>query len=157
MAKRRVSTRKGQPTRAVRFRRGLEELNGAFTRFRANVGRASMTSWKTNGVRLETLELRDVFSWNEPDRKIADHVWVKLDDIENRDVIEKLLALDTPNVKRIVFNGIVYPYAEPMGGKGFHSFRGFHYSIGSIEVLETKPDVMTAVSKTEEEFLEAVG
>ena len=125
--------------KTVKFRDALAEYVGKEMKFRAVLGRKSMTNWKTSGIRQETLELKAIYSWNCPDRLIADHVWVKLDDIINREMVEELINIKTTTVKRIVFTGVVYPYAEPFKGRGFLSYHGLHYSIGNIEINETRP------------------
>ena len=128
----------GTYTKNIRQRKGLEPFEGQKATFRATVGRASMTNWKTSGIRQPTLELKAIYAWDNPNRMIADHIWVKLNSIANKEVVESLLALETDNVKRIVFSGIVYSYIEAYGRKGFHHASP-HYSIGDIEVSETRP------------------
>lgn len=124
----------------VRYRTGLINYQGIRTRFRATIGRSSMTSWRTSGIRLQTLELNSIFAWDEPDKMLADHLWVKVDDIVNREVIDSLLELKTDIIKRIVFSGVVYPYCEPFRGRGFHSFRE-RFSIGEMRIEQTRPEV----------------
>ena len=134
-------------TKSVRFRRALELSLGKPIKFRATLGRKSMTSWKTTGARLETLELKCLYEWNDPDHLLADHIWIKMDDIENREVVEALLEMETEVTKRITFVGVPYSYAEPFRGRGFHSYHE-HYSIGEVEIQETRP-----ILKVETEYV----
>ena len=129
----------------IRRRRGLAAVEGMKTTFRAVLGRSSMTNFRTAGLRQATLELKDIYTWDAPDEMVADHLWVKLDSIHNREIIDNLISLDTENVKRIVFSGTVYNYSEPFGGRGFRRFSP-RYSIGDIEVRETRPLLAQAAS-----------
>ena len=129
----------------IRRRRGLEAVEGMKTTFRAVLGRVSMTNFRTAGLRQATLELKDLYTWDTPDEMAADHIWVKLDNIHNREIIDNLISLDTENVKRIVFIGTVYNYSEPFGGRGFRNFNP-RYSIRDIEVKETRPVPFPAAS-----------
>lgn len=130
-------------TKNIRYRSGLQEIEGQTIKFRATLGRTSMTNWRTAGSRQKTLELKSIYTWDAPDHMIADHIWVKLNTFQNQEIINKLIGLETDNVKRIVFTGTVYPYSEPFYGRGFHRFH-FRYSIKDIEVDETRPILETA-------------
>ena len=118
--------------RSVRYRERLADLVGQKVLFEANLGRMSMTSWRASGVRMETLELRSVFISTDP-RIVCDHLWVKIADFEDPESISRLKRAGK---RKIIFSGIPYSYAEPAGGKGFHSFRE-RFSIGDMEVLES--------------------
>ena len=124
-------------TKNIKSRKGLSELFGQTAQFRAIVGRPSMTSWKSDGLRQETLELKAIYCLDNPGRLLADHVWVKMADFENRDIIDSILKNQryTREAQKIVFSGTVYGYSEPLGGRGFHGFGGFRYSIGNMELL----------------------
>ena len=122
-------------SRSVQRRTGLSELYGQTVRFEAVVGRPSMTSWKSTGLRQETLELRAIYCLDNPGRLLADHIWVKMADFDDRSELDTLLK-QKGVTKKIVFTGTVYGYCEPFGGRGFHGFSGYRYSIGNLELLE---------------------
>lgn len=121
-------------SKKVRFRDQLRLHNGEKMAFSAIVGRKSMTGFKTQGIRQETLELRRISLWgcDEEDDILCDHTWVKLDDISNREFIDERDEEGYP----ISFVGVVYAYGEPTGGRSFFGFKDCHYSIGNIDLME---------------------
>lgn len=124
--------KKSEYTASVKNRSRLRALNGLKTAFQAIVGRRSMTGFKTQGIRQETVELKRICAWGRPEEILADHVWVKLDDISNREIIDDMPA---EGGQMISFTGVVYPYGEPFQGKSFWGFADRRYSIGNIDIM----------------------
>ena len=117
----------------IRFRDGLGEFVAQKMKFVAEIGRQSMTNFRTAGIRQATLELKNVRR-GDTGELLADHLWVKKEDFTDPEVAEALR-----NKRRMEFEGVVYPYSEPIGGRGFKNWHGPRYSIGEMDVWETFP------------------
>ena len=127
--------------KSIAYRNRLGDSEGQRVSFRAVVGRKGRSVGFSGGIAIETLELKALYEMDKPNTLIADHLWVKAEDVVNSEVLDELLALKTEITKRIVITGIPYRYSEPLGGRGFKSYRP-KYSIGDIEILETHPNIM---------------
>ena len=132
-------------SRRERFRDDLEDLCFHPEYFRAKVGRMSKTNFRGEGFREDTLELREV-RIATTGRIVADHIWIKPDEVENKEVLDLLMRTPSCGQKTVEFSGTAYRYGEPPRGRGFHSWHGFKYALGDILIKRTSPSVrLTAV------------
>ena len=123
-------------TKAVERRDRLGERLYEEAAYRADVGRSSMTNFKTPGIRQETLELRNVYCGEQ---LVAKHCWIKLEDVQQEEWLRKFLGTPTRGrTRKISFKGVVYPYAEPLNCTGFKCWNP-KYSIGDIAIMSMSP------------------
>lgn len=130
-----VNMNKGKKfSREVRNRDRLQEIEGRQFVFKAKVGSRSMTTGYTIG-RKPTVELIAVVDNSNQGRVLADHLWVRREEIANPEIIDELIDSSSPDdIKRIVFRGRAYAYCKETRGGTFLGKP--KYSIGEIEVIE---------------------
>jgi hypothetical protein len=148
MKKRTMNHGKGY-TRRQYFRDDLEDYLFQRGKFRAEVDRASMTNFRTSGQHQATVLLRNVREYRTG-VILADHMWIKLADIANRQVMESLLQLKVGNLKTVSFTAVSATYSEPFGGRSFHSWHGYKYTFKEMEIIGTSPSVIRKIYEQEQ-------
>lgn len=98
----------------IKYRMDLEDFLYIPATFKAKIGRHAKTNFHACGIMADTLELRNIRIMPEG-TLVADHVWVQLPNIKNREAMVNVLNSKGKVCGVLTFEGTTYRYGEPTG------------------------------------------